>query len=151
MQYFLHTLIHHLSPIVHGTCMLDNKIEKCLSFESVKILFNWKMFHLENKQQNHAEAIISTVMSMILIFIYSVIEMFLFLFSLWQDCDINFTRAGGGLYLGLCEECFCNGHSEVCHPETGVCQVRILCLLKFTNTWKHNTHHIICGPIPELM
>ncbi|XP_071839760.1 basement membrane-specific heparan sulfate proteoglycan core protein-like isoform X3 [Apostichopus japonicus] len=39
-----------------------------------------------------------------------------------EDCDINFTRAGGGLYLGLCEECFCNGHSELCDPESGVCQ-----------------------------
>lgn len=28
-----------------------------------------------------------------------------------------------GLYLGTCERCNCHGHSEVCEPETGVCQV----------------------------
>ncbi|XP_066547238.1 basement membrane-specific heparan sulfate proteoglycan core protein isoform X4 [Amia ocellicauda] len=38
-----------------------------------------------------------------------------------QDCASGYTRTGGGLYLGHCELCECNGHSEACHPETGVC------------------------------
>ncbi|XP_069096158.1 basement membrane-specific heparan sulfate proteoglycan core protein isoform X2 [Pleurodeles waltl] len=38
-----------------------------------------------------------------------------------QDCAVGFTRTGGGLYLGHCEMCECNGHSESCHPETGAC------------------------------
>lgn len=28
-----------------------------------------------------------------------------------------------GLYLGTCERCNCHGHSEICEPETGICQV----------------------------
>lgn len=28
-----------------------------------------------------------------------------------------------GLYLGTCERCSCHGHTEVCEPETGACQV----------------------------
>ncbi|XP_069039964.1 basement membrane-specific heparan sulfate proteoglycan core protein isoform X5 [Lepisosteus oculatus] len=38
-----------------------------------------------------------------------------------QDCAHGYSRTGGGLYLGHCELCDCNGHSESCHPETGVC------------------------------
>ncbi|XP_075629462.1 basement membrane-specific heparan sulfate proteoglycan core protein isoform X7 [Balearica regulorum gibbericeps] len=38
-----------------------------------------------------------------------------------QDCAPGYTRTGGGLYLGHCELCECNGHSESCHPESGVC------------------------------
>ncbi|XP_073512146.1 basement membrane-specific heparan sulfate proteoglycan core protein isoform X5 [Phyllobates terribilis] len=38
-----------------------------------------------------------------------------------QDCAPGYTRTGGGLYLGHCEPCDCSGHSETCHPETGVC------------------------------
>ena len=43
---------------------------------------------------------------------------------LFQDCGPGYTRTGGGLYLGHCELCECNGHSESCHPETGICTVR---------------------------
>ncbi|XP_053431699.1 basement membrane-specific heparan sulfate proteoglycan core protein isoform X4 [Nycticebus coucang] len=39
-----------------------------------------------------------------------------------QDCDTGYTRMPSGLYLGTCERCSCHGHSEVCEPETGVCQ-----------------------------
>lgn len=39
-----------------------------------------------------------------------------------EDCAPGYTRSGSGLYLGLCEVCNCNGHSEECDPETGVCQ-----------------------------
>ncbi|XP_046742518.1 basement membrane-specific heparan sulfate proteoglycan core protein [Diprion similis] len=39
-----------------------------------------------------------------------------------EDCDVGYTRAGEGLYLGLCEPCECNGHATQCHPETGVCE-----------------------------
>ncbi|XP_059511615.1 basement membrane-specific heparan sulfate proteoglycan core protein isoform X4 [Stegostoma tigrinum] len=38
-----------------------------------------------------------------------------------QDCAPGYTRTGGGLYLGDCKLCECNGHSDSCHPETGVC------------------------------
>nr|XP_023491329.1 basement membrane-specific heparan sulfate proteoglycan core protein isoform X8 [Equus caballus] len=38
-----------------------------------------------------------------------------------QDCAPGYTRTGSGLYLGHCELCECNGHSDVCHPETGAC------------------------------
>uniref|UniRef100_A0A8C5F0B5 Heparan sulfate proteoglycan 2 n=1 Tax=Gopherus evgoodei TaxID=1825980 RepID=A0A8C5F0B5_9SAUR len=38
-----------------------------------------------------------------------------------QDCAAGYTRTGGGLYLGHCELCECNGHSDSCHPETGTC------------------------------
>ena len=39
-----------------------------------------------------------------------------------EDCDIGYTRSGGGLYLGLCETCQCNQHSSECDPESGVCR-----------------------------
>ncbi|XP_078095298.1 basement membrane-specific heparan sulfate proteoglycan core protein isoform X4 [Mustelus asterias] len=38
-----------------------------------------------------------------------------------QDCTPGYTRTGGGLYLGDCKLCECNGHSDSCHPETGLC------------------------------
>lgn len=40
-----------------------------------------------------------------------------------EDCSMGYTRGnyGDGLYLGLCNRCECNGHSDDCHPETGVC------------------------------
>ncbi|KAG8188529.1 hypothetical protein JTE90_004764 [Oedothorax gibbosus] len=39
-----------------------------------------------------------------------------------EDCDAGYTRSGAGLYLGLCEPCFCNSHSSDCDPETGICK-----------------------------
>ncbi|KAF1390064.1 hypothetical protein PFLUV_G00054230 [Perca fluviatilis] len=50
-----------------------------------------------------------------------------------QDCAPGYTRTGGGLYLGHCELCECNGHSDFCHPETGICTS---CL--------HNTQGELC-------
>ncbi|XP_038577847.1 basement membrane-specific heparan sulfate proteoglycan core protein isoform X10 [Micropterus salmoides] len=50
-----------------------------------------------------------------------------------QDCAPGYTRTGGGLYLGHCELCECNGHSDSCHPETGICTS---CL--------HNTQGELC-------
>ncbi|XP_014002299.2 basement membrane-specific heparan sulfate proteoglycan core protein isoform X15 [Salmo salar] len=50
-----------------------------------------------------------------------------------QDCAPGYTRTGGGLYLGHCELCECNGHSDSCHPETGICTS---CL--------HNTQGVLC-------
>uniref|UniRef100_A0A8C8S4Q0 Heparan sulfate proteoglycan 2 n=1 Tax=Pelusios castaneus TaxID=367368 RepID=A0A8C8S4Q0_9SAUR len=38
-----------------------------------------------------------------------------------QDCAPGYTRTGGGLYLGHCELCECNGHSDSCQPESGTC------------------------------
>ncbi|XP_035741559.1 basement membrane-specific heparan sulfate proteoglycan core protein-like isoform X33 [Vespa mandarinia] len=39
-----------------------------------------------------------------------------------EDCDVGYTRAMEGLYLGICEPCNCNGHSSQCDPETGLCE-----------------------------
>eukprot|EP00063_Salmo_salar_P016770 XP_013991605.1 PREDICTED: basement membrane-specific heparan sulfate proteoglycan core protein-like isoform X18 [Salmo salar] len=50
-----------------------------------------------------------------------------------QDCAPGYTRTGGGLYLGHCELCECNGHSDSCHPEMGICTS---CL--------HNTQGELC-------
>ncbi|XP_039768050.1 basement membrane-specific heparan sulfate proteoglycan core protein isoform X3 [Ornithorhynchus anatinus] len=38
-----------------------------------------------------------------------------------QDCEPGYSRSGNGLYLGNCELCECNGHSDSCDPETGTC------------------------------
>ncbi|XP_041953837.1 basement membrane-specific heparan sulfate proteoglycan core protein isoform X8 [Alosa sapidissima] len=38
-----------------------------------------------------------------------------------QDCAPGFTRSGNGLYLGSCEPCDCNDHSDTCDPEQGTC------------------------------
>ncbi|XP_025416415.1 basement membrane-specific heparan sulfate proteoglycan core protein isoform X4 [Sipha flava] len=39
-----------------------------------------------------------------------------------EDCAVGYTRHDGiGLYLGICEPCTCNGHSNHCDPETGTC------------------------------
>ncbi|XP_051515995.1 basement membrane-specific heparan sulfate proteoglycan core protein isoform X1 [Myxocyprinus asiaticus] len=50
-----------------------------------------------------------------------------------QDCSPGYTRTGGGLYLGHCEPCECNGHSDTCHPETGIC-----------TSCQHNTKGELC-------
>ncbi|XP_035706486.1 basement membrane-specific heparan sulfate proteoglycan core protein isoform X3 [Folsomia candida] len=39
-----------------------------------------------------------------------------------EECAFGFTRSLRGLYLGLCEPCACNGHSDECDPKTGVCR-----------------------------
>ncbi|XP_070527636.1 basement membrane-specific heparan sulfate proteoglycan core protein isoform X6 [Cardiocondyla obscurior] len=39
-----------------------------------------------------------------------------------EDCDVGYTRAIEGLYLGICEPCNCNNHSSQCDPETGTCE-----------------------------
>ncbi|XP_076684002.1 terribly reduced optic lobes isoform X2 [Andrena cerasifolii] len=39
-----------------------------------------------------------------------------------EDCDVGYTRASEGLYLGICEPCNCNGHSNQCNPDTGICE-----------------------------
>ncbi|OQV24741.1 Basement membrane proteoglycan [Hypsibius exemplaris] len=39
-----------------------------------------------------------------------------------ERCQRGHSRSEGGLYLGLCEPCNCNGHSEDCHPESGICE-----------------------------
>ncbi|XP_039313953.1 basement membrane-specific heparan sulfate proteoglycan core protein isoform X28 [Solenopsis invicta] len=39
-----------------------------------------------------------------------------------EDCDVGYTRAIEGLYLGICEPCNCNNHSNQCDPETGTCE-----------------------------
>ncbi|XP_077998598.1 basement membrane-specific heparan sulfate proteoglycan core protein-like isoform X2 [Glandiceps talaboti] len=38
-----------------------------------------------------------------------------------EDCDIGYTRSEGGLYLGTCMSCECNGHATDCDSETGEC------------------------------
>lgn len=41
-----------------------------------------------------------------------------------EDCAPGYKRGRDGIYLGLCEPCDCNGHSDECDAETGVCHVR---------------------------
>ncbi|XP_055703570.1 basement membrane-specific heparan sulfate proteoglycan core protein isoform X3 [Phlebotomus papatasi] len=50
-----------------------------------------------------------------------------------EDCAPGFMRSDQGLYLGLCEPCQCNGHSNDCDPVTGVC-----------NNCEHNTKGDYC-------
>lgn len=38
-----------------------------------------------------------------------------------EDCAPGYKRSDQGIYLGLCEPCSCNGHSDECDSETGVC------------------------------
>lgn len=43
-----------------------------------------------------------------------------------EDCTPGYSRdpdGGDGLYLGICKPCKCNGHSEDCHPKSGICLV----------------------------
>lgn len=40
-----------------------------------------------------------------------------------EDCAPGYKRSQSGLYLGLCEPCNCNGHSDECDVETGDCHV----------------------------
>ncbi|XP_050052982.1 basement membrane-specific heparan sulfate proteoglycan core protein-like isoform X1 [Aphis gossypii] len=38
-----------------------------------------------------------------------------------EDCAVGYTRNGQGLYLEICEPCTCNGHSNHCDPDSGIC------------------------------
>ncbi|KAK2106122.1 Basement membrane-specific heparan sulfate proteoglycan core protein [Saguinus oedipus] len=38
-----------------------------------------------------------------------------------ESCDAHFTRVPGGLYLGTCSGCNCNGHASSCDPVYGHC------------------------------
>ncbi|CEF60016.1 Laminin B type IV domain and EGF-like, laminin domain and Low-density lipoprotein (LDL) receptor class A repeat and Immunoglobulin subtype 2 domain and Immunoglobulin subtype domain and Immunoglobulin-like domain and Immunoglobulin I-set domain and Immunoglobulin-like fold domain and Laminin B, subgroup domain-containing protein [Strongyloides ratti] len=38
-----------------------------------------------------------------------------------EKCAPGYTRSGGGLYLGICERCECNGHATECDKEHGIC------------------------------
>lgn len=38
-----------------------------------------------------------------------------------EDCSPGYYKGDGGLYLGLCEPCECNGHSDDCDPASGIC------------------------------
>ncbi|XP_074655735.1 basement membrane-specific heparan sulfate proteoglycan core protein-like [Tubulanus polymorphus] len=50
-----------------------------------------------------------------------------------EICSSGYYRVKTGPYLGTCQPCECNQHSNECHPETGVC---IGCL--------HNTRGVNC-------
>lgn len=39
-----------------------------------------------------------------------------------EDCSPGYYKGDQGLYLGICEPCECNGHSDECDPNTGVCR-----------------------------
>ncbi|KAG8224763.1 hypothetical protein J437_LFUL005332 [Ladona fulva] len=39
-----------------------------------------------------------------------------------EDCAPGYTRDDSGIYLGRCQLCQCNGHSEDCDRDTGVCR-----------------------------
>lgn len=38
-----------------------------------------------------------------------------------EDCLPGYYKGDGGLYLGLCEKCECNGHSDECDAVSGAC------------------------------
>ncbi|XP_029344965.1 basement membrane-specific heparan sulfate proteoglycan core protein isoform X9 [Acyrthosiphon pisum] len=38
-----------------------------------------------------------------------------------EECAVGYTRNGQGLYLEICEPCTCNGHSNHCDPDSGIC------------------------------
>uniref|UniRef100_W4VRB4 Putative heparan sulfate proteoglycan 2 n=1 Tax=Corethrella appendiculata TaxID=1370023 RepID=W4VRB4_9DIPT len=38
-----------------------------------------------------------------------------------EDCTPGYYKGDSGLYLGLCEKCECNEHSDECDPKTGAC------------------------------
>lgn len=40
-----------------------------------------------------------------------------------EDCAVGYVRIDKGLYLGECKPCTCNGNSDHCDPDTGVCVV----------------------------
>lgn len=56
-----------------------------------------------------------------------------------EDCSPGYFKGDEGLYLGLCELCQCNGHSEDCDSKTGVCRN---CR---DNTEGDNCEHCIAG------
>ncbi len=56
-----------------------------------------------------------------------VLLIYMYLHFLFQECDIGYRRTGGGLYLGICEQCNCYGHSTECDTFTGQCRVRTPC------------------------
>lgn len=39
-------------------------------------------------------------------------------------CSAGFERVPGGLYLGTCAGCNCNGHATACDPISGQCLVK---------------------------
>lgn len=39
-----------------------------------------------------------------------------------EDCAPGYYKGDQGLYLGLCERCECNGHSDECDSKTGICK-----------------------------
>ena len=46
-----------------------------------------------------------------------------------ESCAPGYTGSGGGLYLGTCQPCDCNGKSSTCDPEVGTCLVRLYSLV----------------------
>lgn len=45
-----------------------------------------------------------------------------------EDCAPGYRHTDNGQYLGLCEPCECNGHSDECDPENGICRVSVFCV-----------------------
>lgn len=39
-----------------------------------------------------------------------------------ETCTPGYKRSSSGIYLNICEPCECNGHSDTCNPENGVCE-----------------------------
>ncbi|XP_077867614.1 laminin subunit alpha-5-like, partial [Saccoglossus kowalevskii] len=38
-----------------------------------------------------------------------------------EKCEDGYYRVSSGAYLGVCVQCECNGHSDICDQETGTC------------------------------
>lgn len=63
-----------------------------------------------------------------------------------ENCAPGYKRSNSGIYLNLCEPCDCNGHSDECDSDTGVCIVSGHRSIESSCSFRHpyifdNHHH----------